>query len=474
MPTRSQDLRGDTSEERHGHLWKVIGAATVGNVLEWYDFALFGYFAVEISNSFFPKSNDEDRNMLYTFAIFGASFLVRPFGGLLFGYIGDKALGRKKALQIAIIMTALPTFLLGCLPGYNSIGVAAPVLLLVLRLVQGLAAGGQLIGSFIAVYENSEDSKSNFYGSICFGTVSLGVLCASVVSGIVHAFTTPADLEDYGWRVPFLLGSLISLLGCGLQRLVEIDVLGITESSVVKSQSDSFEVDAGRFNPIMIVFKWHKTSMILIGLVSAIWPVAEYICFIWLPTFKAKQFPDGNEEAPYLVTPLSLSIQVVTMPLFGLLSDQIGAGRMIKSSSILIMALSPFLFGWLFSCDKYVCMVPQSMFAVLTAAFGSALPVTLCRAFPTKIRYSGLAFSYNAAQVLFGATAPVIATELAETTRYFLPGVYISLISVVSLIAAVMFSYKSEEIAGIDSEHEHLGRPNGFLEQEPSMELTAI
>src|SRR5580692_6737982 len=200
---------------------RTVLAGAIGNVLEWYDFGLFGYFASVIAAEFFPGA-DRMASLLDTFGVFATGFLMRPIGGLLFGLVGDR-LGRKRALELSVLLMAVSTTLLGLLPGYATIGVAAPILLTILRMVQGLSVGGEYIGSIAFLTEHAPANRRALYGSWSGVTVVLGTLLGSAVAGLATLCLTQSQLHAWGWRVAFISGLLLGVVGFWLR-------LGVAES----------------------------------------------------------------------------------------------------------------------------------------------------------------------------------------------------------------------------------------------------
>ena len=198
---------------------KLIAAGLIGNVLEWYDFAIYGYFAAAIGRHFFP-SEDPVAQLLSAFAVFALGYLVRPIGGALIGHIGD-TYGRRTALTVSVVAMAVPTFLMGILPGYDRLGLAAPVILVILRMIQGLSVGGEYTSSMVFLVEHASEGRRGFMGAVtCCGT-TIGILLGSGIGAATAALMTPETLEAWGWRIPFLLGIVVGIAGFVLRRHVD-------------------------------------------------------------------------------------------------------------------------------------------------------------------------------------------------------------------------------------------------------------
>ncbi|MEM7009348.1 MAG: MFS transporter, partial [Thermodesulfobacteriota bacterium] len=210
----------------------------IGNVLEWYDFAVFGYFAPIIAEKFFP-SEDPIASLINAFGVFAAGYLVRPLGGIVFGHLGDR-IGRKYALQLSVMIMVVPTTLLGLLPTYSDVGILAPILLIIIRLVQGFSVGGELIGSVSYMTEVAPPSKRGFLGSFSFMGAVGGVLLGSFVATIAHGLFDATVINDWGWRVPFLFGFLVGLFGLWMRK-------GLVETADFKNAKEKGEIAA---NPV--------------------------------------------------------------------------------------------------------------------------------------------------------------------------------------------------------------------------------
>ena len=216
---------------------RIIAAGAIGNVLEWYDFAVYGYFAAAIGRTFFP-SEDPVAQVLAAFGIFAVGFLMRPVGGALIGYIGDR-LGRRAALTFSVAAMAIPTFLVGVLPGYDTLGIAAPILLTLLRMIQGLSVGGEYTTSVVFMVEHAPPDRRGMVGAMaCCGAVG-GILAGSATGAVLASLMSPEALESWGWRIPFMLGLVVGLAGFVLRR-------GIAEEEAPEGRAFAADRDAAQ------------------------------------------------------------------------------------------------------------------------------------------------------------------------------------------------------------------------------------
>ncbi|MCZ6469691.1 MAG: MFS transporter, partial [Candidatus Dadabacteria bacterium] len=294
------------SEATSDHRVKNVVAGCVGNVLEWYDFALYGFFAPVIAKLFFPSDN-QITGLLATFGIFAVGFLMRPVGAVIFGILGDK-LGRKKALEISVIMMAVPTTLIGVLPTYETAGILAPILLTIIRLIQGVSVGGEFTGSISYVVENAPHppGRRGFYSSWTVFSLLGGILLGSAIASLVTSVFSDAQLHSFGWRLPFLLGLLIGLIGLYLRT-------GLDESPAFKKMKEAGELSK---RPITDAFKYHwKEILIVIG-ATCVGSVNFYMIFVYMTTYLSTE--------THLLLSTALDINIISMIVLMVLTPFMG------------------------------------------------------------------------------------------------------------------------------------------------------
>jgi MHS family proline/betaine transporter-like MFS transporter len=311
-------------------LLKTI-AGVAGNILEWYDFAVFGYFSDVLGRVFFPPNQEGHSAMIESFAVFGLAFLCRPIGGMILGYIGD-TYGRKRALEISIFLMAFPTFAMGCLPSYEHVGVWAIVLLTLVRMLQGLSVGGQLVSSLVFTLENNPKEKWGLYGSYVMAAANFGTLLGGLMSFSMRRLLTEEQLFSWGWRVPFLSGILVSFCGIYLRYSCE------EESIQHHSEASS------RNNPILAAFgKGNRRGLLCASLVPMLWSAGFYLSFVWMATFMDSLIDDAVPNA-FGVNSASLFLSVCLLfPLAGILSDKIGRRKVMFMGGIAMGLLSPLM-----------------------------------------------------------------------------------------------------------------------------------
>ncbi len=397
----------------------------IGNVLEWYDFAVFGFVAPFMSDQFFPAS-DKTSALIKTFGVFAAGYLARPIGGVLFGQMGDR-LGRKRALQLSVALMAIPTSLITILPTHRQVGLLAPILLVVLRLLQGLSVGGELIGSSTYLVEIGAANRRASSGSWSFFGAVLGNLLGSAAALLVQHLLTDEQINAWGWRVPFLGGLVIGVVGWHMRR-------GLTETAeFVQLQRDGKTerrpvVQALRETPLQVAQ--------VVGIVSA-FGAAFYTLFVWMPTYLMSFVKPPIDDA-LLINTLAIALMLVLMLPAGRLADRIGYKTVI-AASILGLAIVVYpLFHWIDTGSRTAVIVAMGVFAFLLSGPQAAVPVAMAELFPPRLRYSGTAIGYNLALALFGGTAPLVATWLiARTGNLAAPAWYLTILSAMSLLCVL-------------------------------------
>jgi MHS family proline/betaine transporter-like MFS transporter len=400
----------------------AAAAGAVGNVLEWYDFAAYGFFAVIFGQNFFPSSNHLV-SLLSAFAVFAAAFFMRPIGGAIFGHIGDRY-GRRTALLISTIVMALSTLLIGCLPTYTTAGALAPVLLVVLRLSQGLSLGGEYASSVTFLAELSRPASRGLLGSLAPLGATLGSLLGSCLGALVAHLLTPADLLAWGWRIPFLLGIGLGALAFWLRR-------GQLSDEAARPRAGGFPLlQALRIDPLPML----RAFMLGCALLGYF-----YLVFVYFVTF-VQQVDGLTPGDAFVINTLSLTVSILLMPVFGWLSDRWGRRPVIVLALAAMLVFTWPLFRLLSSHHREIkVLLGQLGFAVLLAAYGAPLAAAMAESFSGRTRCSALAVSYNLAAALAGGTAPVIATALVDPqARHPMgPAVYLLALAALSLVAAL-------------------------------------
>ena len=392
---------GELSKPGAGHPLasrKAVTAAVMGNLLEWYDFAIYGYLATIVAKNFFPQE-DENTALLSTFATFGVGFVVRPLGGILIGRLGDVR-GRKTALMLTIFLMAFGTVLIGLIPTYDSIGLWAPALLVTARLLQGFAAGGEWGGSTSFIVEWAPNGRRGLYGSFQQSSLAAGLLMGSGIAALFSTVLTPQDMEAWGWRIPFLLGGVLAPGGIYMRRSID------ETPAFRKARSQTQEVRAA--SGLSLAAKAFGFTVL--------WTSAYYMMLTYVPTFTQQHVGLSRTEALWSNT-LGLLVLVVVIPFAGALSDRVGLKPLLLTCCLAFALLSHTMFQTMVSQGSLpVVMAMQGVFALMIAAFSGPGPAAIAEIFPTPMRSTWMSAGYSLAVAIFGGFAPFIATWLIGRT----------------------------------------------------------
>jgi MHS family proline/betaine transporter-like MFS transporter len=377
---------------------RAISAAVAGNVLEWYDFAVYAYMASIIAKTFFP-SGDEVTSLLSAFAAFGIGFVVRPLGGILIGRLADTR-GRKTALLVTIALMAVGTVLIGLVPSYESIGIAAPLLVVFARLLQGFSAGGEWGGSTAFIVEWAHPARRGLYGSLQQSSVAAGLLLGAAVAALISSLLPAEAVEGWAWRIPFLLGGLIGPVGMYMRRHIgETPAFDRAALALPLKDTASHWVLGARAFGFTIV-----------------WTVSYYTVLSYLPTFLQRHGGLGRTQALWS-TSVSLLVLVLAAPAFGLLSDRIGRKPLLIAACAGFIALTYPLFRLMLSGGTVTTvLMAQAGLALLIAVYSGPGPAAIAEIFPTRVRTTWMSAGYSLSVAMFGGFAPFIATWLIDRT----------------------------------------------------------
>ncbi|OBG14059.1 MFS transporter [Mycolicibacterium celeriflavum] len=404
---------------------KAITGASIGNAVEWFDFAIYGFLATFIAANFFPAGN-ETAALLNTFAIFAAAFFMRPLGGFVFGPLGDK-LGRQRVLALVILLMSAATVLIGLLPTYASIGVAAPLLLLFLRCLQGFSAGGEYGGGAVYLAEFASDRRRGLTITFMAWSGVLGFLLGSVTVTLLQALLPAAAMESYGWRIPFLIAGPLGLVGLYIRlRLDDTPQFAELSRSDRVAKSPLREAVTTSWRPILQV----------IGL-FIVFNIGYYVVFTFLPTYFIKRLDFSKTDAFLSISLASLVALILILPLAAL-SDRIGRRPMLIAGSVAFAVLGYPLFLLLNSGSLVAAIAAHCGLAVIESIYVSAAVSAGVELFATTVRYSGFSIGYNICVAGFGGTTPYVVTWLAaETGNDLAPAWYLVVAAVVSLGAVL-------------------------------------
>ncbi|MEN1832436.1 MFS transporter [Pseudomonas lijiangensis] len=406
-------------------LRKVIVAAALGNFVEWFDFAVYGFLATTIALQFFP-STDTSAALLKTFAVFAVAFAFRPLGGIFFGMLGDR-IGRKRTLAITILLMAGATTLIGLLPTYAAIGVTAPILLTIIRCAQGFSAGGEYAGACAYLMEHAPQDQRAWYGSFLPVSTFSAFAAAAVVAYALEASLSAETMGSWGWRLPFLIAAPLGLIGVYLRwRLDETPAFqAVTQEHAVAH------------SPLRETLRNHGGAICCLGAFISLTALSFYMFTTYFATYL--QVAGGLSRATaLLVSLIALLFAAAICPLAGAYSDKVGRRATVVTACVLLMLVVFPSFLMASSGSFAASIVGVMLLAVGAVLCGVVTAALLSETFPTRTRYTASAITYNMAYTLFGGTAPLVATWLISTTGSNLsPAFYLIAVAALALVGGL-------------------------------------
>ena len=425
---------------------KTIVAAIAGTILEFYDITLYGFFSTHFASLFFPSAHPSTSLML-SLGAFAAGFLMRPLGGVFFGYIGDKY-GRKKALVVAILLVTFPTVSIGLLPSYAQIGILAPLLLVFCRLLQGFCVGGEYSGAVVFITEQAEKKRIGFAGSLLCATAFVGAIIGSGMG----ALCTASFMPSWGWRIPFLMGGVFGLAAYLSRKQIQ------ETSQFSKLQHEN---QISRF-PLREVFKKKKLGLLCTIALGASVQVPFYIASLYMQVLLTIQLSVPASHALLTNTGVMV-LWMILLPIAGILSDRIGAIKLMSLSALAVMLSAYPLFLLLevsLSLKTVLCV--QGILTLAGVGLMGGLPGFIPQLFSVGERVSGTAVGLSLGQALISGVTPLVATALVTWTGDFkAPAFYLMFTSLVGYTAVkgagiLMSPKKREDLPSRDLTHPHL------------------
>lgn len=431
--------------------YKTLSLAALGGALEFYDFIVFVFFAPVIGQLFFPSDSPAWLRQLQTFGIFAAGYLARPLGGIVMAHFGD-LVGRKKMFSLSILLMALPTLGMGLLPTYATIGIAAPILLLLLRLLQGAAIGGEVPGAWVFVAEHAPAKRLGLACGILTSGLTLGILVGSMLASLLNMLLSQDHILSGGWRIPFFIGGFFGLIAMYLRRwLKETPVF--VEMQAHKALAKEL--------PLKSVIQAHKKSVVLSMMLTWLLSAGVVVLLLMSPTYLQQVYgiaPALTLQANSLATVMLMVGCIVA----GSIADRLGLGKTFIGGSLLLAASSGFFYTH--AGDSTAILFTSYALAAFSVGVTALVPCVMVRAFPPVVRFSGISLSYNIAYAIFGGLTPVLVTFLMTLTP-LAPAYYVWFLSLGGvLMGGYLMRYLREKEQG-DAPSENQASCSSFSER---------
>ena len=414
-----------STHQRDPGITRVILAASAGNALEFYDFTVFGYFASQIGAAFFPSSH-EARSILLTFGTYGVSFLARPLGAAFLGGYADRA-GRRNSLSLSILLMTIGTLMMACMPGYKTIGIAAPFGILLARLIQGFSAGGEFGSSTAFMVEHARGNRGLF-GSFQYVSQGLSAILGSGVAWGVSAMLSAHALHDWGFRIPFFLGLLIGPIGFYVRRYVD--------------ETPAFLSTIPEQRPIYELFRHQSGRLILAACIIASGTAGTYLV-IYLPTYAQRQLHMSVQNS-FAVTFAASCVPLFVSPFAAHASDRVGRMPIMITGAVLLLALAyPAFLLILAFPTPFVLGIMLVILTILRSAYTAPSAALLAEMFPVGVRAAGMSLGYTFGVVTFGGFAGLILEWLIDATGdQLVPAYYLTVATIITLVALLIIKFR--------------------------------
>ncbi|MCH5049663.1 MFS transporter [Pectobacterium aquaticum] len=418
------------TQDQHAHPrrlnrqdYKTLSLAALGGALEFYDFIIFVFFAAVIGDLFFPPDIPEWLRQVQTFGIFAAGYLARPLGGIIMAHFGDKS-GRKKMFSLSILLMALPTLAMGLLPTYEAIGIAAPLLLLLMRVLQGAAIGGEVPGAWVFVAEHVPRARIGFACGTLTAGLTMGILLGSLIATLLNTVLTPEQMSGGGWRLPFFIGGVFGLVAMYLRRWLQETPI-FMEMREQKKLAEEL--------PLKSVVLNHKRAVVVSMLLTWLLSACIVVVILMAPTYlqKVHGIPAALALQANCLATIALMVGCVGA---GLLVDRFGASKLFIVGSLLLAVCSGFFYSSAASSTTLL-FVSYAIVGLSVGVVGG-VPYVMVRAFPAAVRFSGISFSYNVSYAIFGGLTPVFVTLIMKATP-MAPAFYVLTLAAVGLLLGV-------------------------------------
>ncbi|BAL87601.1 putative MFS transporter [Actinoplanes missouriensis 431] len=421
------------TDARRAPIVKVVFASLVGTAVEWYDFFLYGSAAALVFGTLFFPQSDPVTGTLLAFGTYALGFVARPLGGVVFGHFGDR-LGRKKMLVVSLMLMGLATVAIGLLPTYASIGIAAPILLLTCRLLQGFAVGGEWGGAVLMAAEHGDDARRGFWSSWPQAGVALGNLLATGVLWVLALVQSQEAFESWGWRIPFLLSAVLVLVGLWVRLTVE-------ESPVFRQAQEQLAAKKENHQPLLEVIRRYPREILLAMGMRLAENIGYYLVTVISITYLTTYAGSASDKSMILTALLiGSAVQFVIIPLIGGLSDRVGRRPLYLTGAAGLAIWMFFFFDLVDTRSEPLIILAILVGLVLHALMYAPQAAFFSELFGTSVRYTGASVGYQLASILAGALAPIIALRLlgdVDTPNTTAVAIYMTVASVLTIVAVL-------------------------------------
>lgn len=393
--------------------YKTLALSALGGALEFYDFIIFVFFSIIISHLFFPDDMPAWLSQVQTFGIFAAGYLIRPFGGIVMAHFGD-LFGRKRMFTLSILLMALPTLFIGCLPTYTNIGILAPILLLIMRLCQGLAVGGEVPGAWTFVAEHVPNNKIGLACGILTSGLSLGILLGSLVSTVMNKSISPEQMSDWGWRIPFIIGGIFGLIAMYLRRWLK-------ETPIFLEIQKRKQQELAKKIPVITVLTQYLPQTILSMLLTWVLSAGIMVIMLMTPILLQKQFGFSAIDA-LQGNILAIIGLIMSCTFYGMMMDRFAMGKVLFIGCLIAVTIISIFY---FSLDNPHLLLVTYPLAGFGVGIVGSFAYFMVKVFPAEIRYSGVSFSFNMAYAIAGGLTPLFISFFSDFVSKMAPAIYV-------------------------------------------------